>query len=154
VYNARSLDSANSPRAMNQLFEFIGNHPVLVGLFAILLALFVRNETQRGGRGVTPQELVNLVNKEGAVVIDVRDAKEFAAGHIVDAVNVPHTALEGRLTELEKYKEKPITIVCKMGQHAGAAGTMLRKAGFASVTRLSGGMTEWRNQNLPVVKGS
>jgi rhodanese-related sulfurtransferase len=138
---------------MSQLFEFVGNHPILVGIFAVLLTLFIRNETQRGGRGVSPQELVNLVNKEGAVVLDVRDSKEFAAGHIVDAVNVPHTSLEGRLSELEKYKEKPVTIVCKMGQHAGTAGAMLRKAGFASVSRLSGGMTEWRNQNLPVVKG-
>jgi rhodanese-related sulfurtransferase len=139
---------------MSQLFEFVGNHPILVGIFAVLLTLFIRNETQRGGRGVSPQELVNLVNKEGAVVLDVRDSKEFAAGHIVDAVNVPHTSLESRIAELEKYKEKPVTIVCKMGQHAGTAGAMLRKAGFASVSRLSGGMTEWRNQNLPVVKGS
>lgn len=138
---------------MSQLFEFVGNHPILIGILAVLLTLFIRNETQRGGRGVSPQELVNLVNKEGAVVIDVRDSKEFAAGHIVDAVNVPHTSLEGRLAELEKYKEKPVTIVCKMGQHAGTAGAVLRKAGFASVSRLSGGMTEWRNQNLPVVKG-
>ena len=138
---------------MSQLFEFVGNHPILVGMFAVLLTLFIRNETQRGGRGVSPQELVNLVNKEGAVVLDVRDSKEFAAGHIVDAVNVPHTSLEDRLAELEKYKEKPVTIVCKMGQHAGTAGAMLRKAGFGSVSRLSGSMTEWRNQNLPVVKG-
>jgi rhodanese-related sulfurtransferase len=138
---------------MSQLFEFVGNHPFLVGTFAVLLTLFIRNETQRGGKGVTPQELVNLVNREGAVVLDVRDSKEFAAGHIVDAVNVPHAALESRLAELEKYKEKPVTIVCKMGQHAGTAGAMLRKAGFASVSRLTGGMTEWRNQNLPVVKG-
>ena len=138
---------------MSQLFEFVGNHLILVGIFAVLLTLFIRNETQRGGRGVSPQELVNLVNKEGAVILDVRDSKEFAAGHIVDAVNVPHTSLESRLPELEKYKEKPVTIVCKMGQHAGTAGAMLRKAGFASVSRLSGGMTEWRNQNLPVVKG-
>ena len=138
---------------MSQLFEFVGNHPVLVGLFAVLLTLFIRNETQRGGRGVTPQELVNLVNKDGAVVLDVRDSKEFAAGHIVDAVNVPHTALESRLAELEKYKAQPVTIVCKMGQHAGIAGALLRKAGFPEVSRLTGGMTEWRNQNLPVVKG-
>jgi rhodanese-related sulfurtransferase len=138
---------------MEQLFEFIGNHPVLVGLFVVLLALFIRNETQRGGRGVTPQELVNLVNREGALVLDVRDSKEFDAGHIVDAVNVPHGALEGRLAELEKYKTKPVTVVCKMGTHAGTAGTILRKAGFAEVSRLNGGMSEWRNQNLPVVKG-
>lgn len=139
--------------SMGHLFEFISNHPVLVGLFAVLLALFIRNETQRGGRGVSPQELVNLVNHKGAVVLDVRDSKEFAAGHIVDAVNIPHSALEGRIAELEKYKEKPLTIVCKMGQHAGASGALLRKAGFVEVSRLTGGMTEWRNQNLPVVKG-
>jgi rhodanese-related sulfurtransferase len=138
---------------MSQLFEFVGNHPFLIGTFAVLLTLFIRNETQRGGKGVTPQELVNLVNREGGVVLDVRDSKEFATGHIVDAVNVPHTALESRIAELEKFKEKPVTVVCKMGQHAGTAGAMLRKAGFASVSRLTGGMTEWRNQNLPVVKG-
>ena len=137
---------------MSQLFEFVSNHPFLFGLFAILLAFFIRNETQRGGRSVSPQELVNLVNREGAIVLDVRDPKEFAAGHIVDAVNIPHAALEARVGELAKHKEKPLTIVCKMGQHSGVSGALLRKAGFEHVTRLAGGMTEWRNQNLPVVK--
>ncbi len=138
---------------MEQLFEFIGNHPILVGAFVVILALFVRNEVARGGRSVTPQELVNLVNRDGAVVIDVRDANEYAQGHIVDAVNVPHAALATRVKELEKYKQKTVVLACKMGQHAGAAGTVLRKAGFADVARLKGGVAEWRNQSLPVVKG-
>ena len=138
---------------MEQLFEFIGNHPILVGAFLLIFALFVRNELVRGGRAVTAQELVHLVNRDGAVVVDVRDKNEFAQGHIVDAINVPHTALSGRLAELEKYKEKPLVLACKMGQHAGAAGTVLRKAGFQNVSRLKGGVAEWRNQNLPVVKG-
>lgn len=138
---------------MEQLFEFIGNHPILVGAFLLIFALFVRNELVRGGRAVTAQELVHLVNRDGAVVVDVRDKNEFAQGHIVDAINVPHTALSGRLAELEKYKEKPLVLACKMGQHAGAAGTVLRKAGFQNVARLKGGVAEWRNQNLPVVKG-
>ena len=137
---------------MERLFEFIGNHPYLTGAFALLVALFVRNEVARGGRSVTPQELVNLVNRDGAVVIDVRDANEFSQGHIVDAVNVPHSALGNRVSELEKYKEKPVVLACKMGQHAGAAGTMLRKAGFQNVARLKGGVAEWRNQNLPMVR--
>ncbi len=137
---------------MDQLFEFIGNHPFLVGTFVVLLVLFIRNETQRGGQAVSPQQLVNLVNREGALVLDVRDGKEFSAGHIVDAVNIPHGALASRLSEIEKYKDKPVAIVCKMGQHAGSAGTVLRKAGFQNVSRLTGGLTEWRNQNLPVVK--
>lgn len=138
---------------MEQLFEFVGNHPLLVGAFLLILALFVRNELVRGGRAVTPQELVNLVNRDGAVVVDVRDKNEFSEGHIVGAINVPHTALANRLAELEKYKERPLVLACKMGQHAGASGTVLRKAGFQNVSRLKGGVAEWRNQSLPVVKG-
>ena len=137
---------------MEQFFEFVGNHPILVGAFLVAFALFVRNEVARGGRSVTAQELVNLVNHDGAVVIDVRDKNDFSQGHIVDAINVPHGAVSSRLGELEKYKQKPIVLACKMGQHAGAAGTVLRKAGFENVSRLKGGVTEWRNQNLPVVK--
>lgn len=137
---------------MDKLFTFITNHPFLVGTFALLLALFIRNETQRGGRSVSAQQLVDLVNREDAVVLDLRDRKEFDAGHIVDSVNIPYASLESRLNDLEKYRERPLVIACKMGQHAGAAGTMLRKKGFANVSRLTGGIAEWRNQNLPVVK--
>ena len=138
---------------MERLLEFIMNHPFLVSAFLIILGLFVRNEVSRGGRGVTAQELVNLVNRDGALIIDVRDQKEFSDGHIVDAVNIPHAALPARLSELERHKAKPIVVTCKMGQHAGTAGTVLRKAGFENVSRLKGGIMEWRNQNLPVVKG-
>lgn len=139
---------------MEQLFEFIGNHYILTGLFAVLMALFVRNELQRGGRAVSAQQLVDLINREGAVVVDVRDKKEFGEGHIVDALNIPHTAIASRIGELERHKVKPVVVACKMGQHAGAVGTILRKAGFENVARLRGGITEWRNQNLPVVRGS
>lgn len=138
---------------MQRFFEFIGNHPFLVGLFIVLLALFIRNEMRRGGRSVTPQQLVDMVNREDAVVLDVRERKEYQAGHIVDALNIPSANLESRLDELKKHRERPIVVVCKMGQSAGAAGTILRKHGFENVSKLSGGLAEWRNQNLPVVKG-
>ena len=138
---------------MDKLFQFVTNHPVLVGAFVLLLVLFIRNETRRGGRSVGVQELVAMVNKQNALVLDVRDKKEFEAGHIVDAVNIPHGSLETRIDELNKHKDRPIVIICRMGQHAGSAGTLLRKKGFENVTRLTGGMTEWRNQSLPVVKG-
>ncbi|MGD8415933.1 MAG: rhodanese-like domain-containing protein [Pseudomonadales bacterium] len=137
---------------MDKLFIFIGNHPFLIGTFVLLLALFIRNETKRGGQSVSAQQLVDMVNREDALVLDLRDKKEFDSGHIVDAVNVPYSALESRLKELEKYKERPVVIACKMGQHSGAAGTILRKHGFANVSRLTGGVAEWRNQNLPLVK--
>jgi len=137
---------------MDQLFTFVSGHPFLVGTFILLLALFIRNETQRGGQSVSAQQLVDMVNRENAVVLDVRDKKEFEAGHIVDAINIPYSALESRLTELNDYKERPLVVACKMGQHSGPAGTLLRKKGFEQVSRLTGGVAEWRNQNLPVVK--
>ena len=137
---------------MDQVIEFIGNHPFLVGSFVLLLTIFVRNETRRGGHAVSAQQLVNMVNRENAVVLDVRDKKEFDQGHIVNAVNIPFAALSGRLDELKKYREQPVVVACKQGQHAGSAGTLLRKAGFDNISRLTGGIVEWRNQNLPVVK--
>ncbi len=138
---------------MEKFFEFIANHPFLVGAFVLLLVLFVRNETRRGGRSVSPQELVDMVNRHNAVVLDIRERKDFQAGHIVEAVNIPNANLESRLDELKKYRDRPIVVACRMGQNAGAAGTLLRKQGFENVSRLTGGMTEWRNQSLPVVKG-
>lgn len=137
---------------MGQVFTFIGNHPYLCGAFLLLLALFIRNEMRRGGRSVSAQQLVDLVNRENALVLDVRDRKEYEAGHIVHAVNIPFSSLNGRLDELKKHKERAIVIACKMGQHSGTAGTLLRKNGFQNVVRLTGGLAEWRNQSLPVVK--
>ena len=154
----RLVDVSPVPRGgvgrlrMDQLLEFITNHPWLVGAFLLLLILSIRNELSRGGRAVNAQELVNMVNREGAVVIDVRDSTEFRTGHVVGALNIPHTAIAERLSELQRYKDKPLVVMCKMGQHAGSVGVHLRKAGFINVTKLRGGVSEWRSQNLPLVK--
>ena len=137
---------------MEELFTFISNHPILVGTFAVLLVLFIRNEMNRGGAVVGVQELVQLVNNENALVVDVRDKAEYDQGHIVDSLNIPFANIETRADELNKHKDRPIVIACKMGQHSGSAGTALRKKGFENVSRLRGGIAEWRGQNLPVVK--
>ena len=124
-------------------------------LFAILAALIsalVVVEGKRGGQTLSYHEVTRLVNKGEAVIVDVRDSKEFKGGHIVDAINIPHAKLGDRLSELEKYKEKTVVVVDKMGQHAGASGKLMKDKGF-NVSRLQGGMTEWTGQNLPVVKG-
>lgn len=138
---------------MAQFFEFVSNHLILVAAFLGLLVLFVANETRRGGRSVSAQELVNLVNRDNALVLDVRDRKEFEEGHIVDAVNIPFPALESRLSELDKHKGRPIVVACKLGQHSGPAGTILARNGHESVARLAGGIGEWRGAQLPLVKG-
>ncbi|MCP5184205.1 MAG: rhodanese-like domain-containing protein [Pseudomonadales bacterium] len=137
---------------MEHFFTFLTNHALLSGTFLVLLALFIRNEVNRGGQGVSAQELVELVNKQNAVVVDLRDKKEFDQGHLVGAINIPYASLDSRVEELKKYHERPVVLVCRMGQHAGTAGTQLRKQGFTNISRLTGGFMEWRNQNLPVVK--
>ena len=138
---------------MDQLFEFITNHWLLSGTFLALLGAFFVNEVKRSGQSISSQQLVNLVNRQRAVVLDVRATGEYSAGHITDAINIPHSSLQSRLKEIEKYKERPVVIVCKMGQHAGSMGTLLKKAGFKDVSRLRGGLSAWQSENLPLIKG-
>lgn len=137
---------------MDRLLEFAMNHPTLVGVFVVLLVLFFLLETRRGGKSVSPQLLTQLVNKEDGVILDVRESKEFRAGHITGAKNIPFSKLKDSLPELDKHKQNPIVIICKMGQHSGAAGKILTAAGFADVRRLQGGITTWTAEKLPLVK--
>jgi len=82
----------------------------------------------------------------------VRDRSEYKAGHIVDSIHIPHAEVAERVAELASLKDKPLIVADKMGQHAGAVGRLLKKQGF-QVRRLQGGVSEWVNQNLPLVKG-
>jgi rhodanese-related sulfurtransferase len=66
---------------------------------------------------------------------------------------MPYSSIDQRVSELDESKEKPVVIVCKMGQHSSAAGKKLKSLGFENVRRLSGGMAEWNAAGLPVVKG-
>jgi rhodanese-related sulfurtransferase len=137
---------------LDQLIEFIINHYILVGLFVALLVAFFINEGRLGGATVSSSQLVTLINREDAIVLDIRDKKDFNSGHIVDAINIPFSSIDNRSNELDKYKSHPVIIVCKMGQHAGAVGKKLRAKGFEKVQRLGGGMAEWRASNMPVVQ--
>ena len=129
------------------------NHPELVGTFVVLLVLFFMLESRRGGKTVSSQQLTNLMNKDEGLVLDVRETKEFREGHITDSRNIPYSKLKDNLSEIAQFKEKPVVLVCKMGQHAGAAGKILHSAGFKNVLRLSGGITTWKSDGLPLVKG-
>lgn len=137
---------------MDQFFEFALNHWELSSLFLALLIALIVVEKQRGGKSLSPQQTVMLLNREEAVVLDVRDKKDVAEGMIAGAVHIPYGSLKDRLTELEKYRSKTLIVVDKMGQHAGAAVKQLKAAGFENAQRLSGGIIEWKNANLPLKK--
>ncbi len=134
-----------------QILEFLANHYILSGTFLLLLILLIVQSSRRSGKNLTSSQLTALVNRDQAVVLDIRAKKDFESGHIVDAINIPTDALKTRMGELQKYQDKLLVIVCASGVNAGSAAAELQKAGY-QVARLAGGMTTWRNDNLPVVK--
>ncbi len=137
---------------MEQAIEFSINHWPLVGSFVVLLALALHMEFNKGGAALSVHEVTIKINNEDARVIDIREAKEFKDGHIVDAINVPLVKLDSEIKNLNKYKEKPLIVVCQMGQQSGQAVLKLQAAGFEKVFKLSGGMSGWRTEKLPVIK--
>lgn len=124
---------------------------MLFSLLAVLVAAFIWTESHKGGQAMSHHDVTRLINSDAAVLLDVRDTKDFGSGHIVDAINIPYAKLTTRVVELEKFREKTIVVVDKLGQHAGAAGKILKDKGF-EVARLQGGLAEWKAQNLPLVK--
>lgn len=136
----------------SKLIEFSTTHWQLVGaLIGAVGALFV-HETRKQGQSLSPQQLVTFVNQADALVVDLRDAKDYQQGHITGAKNIPYADLKDRVAELQAKKETPVILVCGMGQYSGAAGKLLGQTGFKQVLRLSGGINAWTAQGLPLVK--
>ncbi|MDX2463240.1 MAG: rhodanese-like domain-containing protein [Porticoccus sp.] len=134
-----------------EFFDFISEQWVLVSVFMVLIYLFAINERIKSGKQISPHVVTRMINADEAVLVDIRDTKEFKAGHIAGAINIPHLKLMDRLAELESYRDKAIIVADKVGQQSGAIGRKLQQKEF-SVLRLTGGMMEWQNQKLPVVK--
>ena len=137
---------------MDRLFEFIGNNVELSGLFVALLAALWFSEKLRSGKAVSPQIATLMMNKDEAVIVDVRDKKEYSEGRISGSIHIPYDSLKERAVELKKFEGKQIILVDKMGQHSGMAGKLLKAEGFDNVCRMSGGISEWKTSNLPLVK--
>ena len=140
---------------MEQYLEFAGNHLylhlALVGVIGLIVWSFVGNRIS-GYQRIDPQAAVPLLNREGAVVLDVRDTKEFKEGHVVGAVHIPLNTLAKRHVELNKYRDKPVIVTCRTGTRSSPACGTLRKAGFEKVYMMSGGMLAWESANLPVTR--
>lgn len=140
---------------MERLFEFAGNHPFLVSLFFALLILLILNlaTSMAGGlERLVPSDLTRLINREHAMVVDVRNEDEFKSGHILNAINIPEPDLEDRKKELEKARKKPIVLYCQNGTVAPRALKRLKGQGFEKLYCLSGGLTSWQSAGLPVVR--
>ncbi len=137
---------------MQRFIEFTINHWELVCLLLGLIIAFFYTESRRAGQTVSPLQATQLINKEDALVLDIREGAEYNKGHITGSINIPFSAIDKRVAEIEKHKSHPIILVCKMGQHSAGVGKTLRKHGFTDIKRLSGGIGGWQADSLPLVK--
>ncbi|HSW19983.1 MAG TPA: rhodanese-like domain-containing protein [Ramlibacter sp.] len=115
----------------------------------LLVWPLVRGSTRSG---INAPAAVLLINRERAVVVDVGEADEFAAGHVGGARNVPLSQLETRLPEVVKNKALPVILVCATGGRAQRALAIAKKLGYEQAQVLAGGLRAWKEANLPVEK--
>ena len=137
---------------MALLLEFVVEQWILVSALGAAVVLLWFHESRKSGPSLAPQQAINMINAEGGVFLDLRDSGEYGKGHIVNAMNIPASKLDARLAELEGYRDQPVVLVCKMGQHSGVAGKKLDAQGFSRIYRMKGGMMEWGALQLPLVK--
>jgi rhodanese-related sulfurtransferase len=132
----------------------LNNWYLFLGLVVVLVMLVLPTLIQQryGIKSLTPAQTVQLVNRESAVVVDVREPGEYRAGHITNAINVPLSTLALAVTQLDKYKRRPVVVVCRTSQRALKAATRLRKLNFSTVHILGGGLTAWERATLPLEK--
>ena len=104
------------------------------------------------GKGLNPAEAVMLMNREKAVVIDVCEPGEFAAGHITGARNIPLSQLEQQLPGVVRNKSTPVVLVCQSGARSGRALAVARKLGYEKAQNLAGGLKAWQAASMPLNK--
>ena len=136
--------------------EFISNNLALVALFLASGVMLLWPEISRlagaGGAQLGTLEATRLMNQGTTLVLDVRDAPEYAAGHLPRARHIPLKELAKRAEEIAKFKAKPVLVIDRNGTRAGAACRFLKQAGFSNVFQLKGGLAAWQQASLPIEK--
>jgi rhodanese-related sulfurtransferase len=134
--------------------EFINQNILLISLVVVSgLSLMWPMFARPSGNSVGPAEATQLINREDAHIVDVRETDEFAAGHLPEAKNIPAAKLADRISELEKFKEKPIIVCCASGMRSNKACAELKKQGFEKIHNLAGGVDAWVGAGYPIKKG-
>jgi rhodanese-related sulfurtransferase len=116
------------------------------------LLIWTTVSQRQGARAVSSSDAIQLINNSNAIVIDVRDASEFAAGSVTGARNIPSAELAARSADLARFKNRPVVLVCNSGAVSAKAVAPLTAAGFTEVYNLSGGIRAWREAGMPLVK--
>ena len=132
--------------------KFILDNWMLISVALVSGSLLFWPVIKGAGGGLSPTQAVQLMNRDKAVVVDVCEAEEFAAGHVVGARNVPLNQLEDKLAAQVKNKALPLILVCQTGARSGRALAIAKKLGYEQAQSLAGGLAAWRSANLPLEK--
>ena len=141
---------------MDQYIEFITNHYMLAFSLVCVIFLLIQDLISNSFNkyeNISPLIAVTKMNGEDIVVVDVRDPQEFQKSHIENAINLPLSSLQDKLTSLEKYKKQTLLVNCQTGARSVSACKMLTKAGFENVYNLLGGIQSWEDYKLPIKNG-
>src|SRR3569623_3412168 len=106
---------------MAQFGSFLANHWVLASVLVLIVILLIVTELKRGVLGfadIKPQEAVRLINREDAVTLDVRDEKDYRAGHVLHAVHIPMALHAERMHELDDHNDTTEKVKCRTGQRS------------------------------------
>ena len=137
---------------MARSVEFVRNNLLLFAVAFVSGAMLLWPLFRRsaGGPWVNTAQATHLINREDALVLDVRDPGEYGAGHILGARNVPLSRLND--AEVAKRKDRPVIVYCEGGERSAKAVAVLKKQGFTRVVNLTGGLRAWQQAGLPVEK--
>ncbi|MBT8422164.1 MAG: rhodanese-like domain-containing protein [Gammaproteobacteria bacterium] len=139
---------------MEQLLEFISNHPLLVTAAVVTGTLLIYNEVRAAGQGrfnISPDQAVRLMNS-GAAVFDVRSPEAYMTGHLAGAKNLPVDDIAAQAESYKRFRNKPVIAYCEKTMSSQRAVARLRQAGFEQVFNLRGGLAAWREEHLPLQK--
>lgn len=125
---------------------------VITALMSAVGLVIITARERISGPRLSPAQATQLINREDAQVVDVREQAEWSKGHINGARNIPSSQIATRLDELAKFKQRPVIVTCTSGNRSASACAALRKAGFEKVFALDGGLGAWEQAGLPLAK--
>ncbi len=145
-YNARIVLNHWKP------VKFFIDNIFLIGTALLAGGALLWPSLQRRGSKVSLLQATQMINQGKTLLLDVRQAAEFAGGHLRDSRNISLAELPKKVSELDKFKAKPVIVICESGVRSSKATSILKNAGFAEVFSLDGGVAAWQAQGLPLQK--
>ena len=137
---------------MDTFFLFISQNLIAVALLLFTIVALIIYEGRKGGTKLDPTQATRMMNKEGALVVDLRPLTEFSSGHIAGSINVQPDKVKQHLFSIKHSKETPVILVCKTGSNSKGTGGSLVKAGYLKVNVINGGMMTWESNGMPLSK--